>query len=79
MHRRLDNSFSAVQLDLRVACATRYKEEGYEHNRKQERLVASAVIASQQIPASSVTLAADPAQPVLVASKHSSTTHYLCC
>ena len=66
-----------MQLDLRVACATIYQEEGYEHNRKQEQLVASAVLASQQIPACSVTFAADPGQPVLVASKHSATTQYI--
>ena len=69
-----------MQLDLRVACATLYQEEGYEHDRKQEQLVALAVIASQRIPASSVTFAADrlsdPGQPVLVASKHSATTQY---
>ncbi|KAL0030210.1 hypothetical protein WJX77_003014 [Trebouxia sp. C0004] len=60
--------------DLRVACATTYKEEGYEHNRKQEQLVASAITASQHIPESSVALVADPGQPALVVGQRSATT-----
>ena len=50
-----------------------YKEEGYEHNRKN---VASAVIGSQQIPDSSVTLAACVRQPALVISQHSASKQY---
>jgi hypothetical protein len=69
-------SFFALQFDHRVACATTYKEEGYEHSRKQEQLIASAVIASQHIPESSVALAADPGQPALVVSQRSATTQY---
>ena len=50
--------------------------EGHKHNRKKEQLVASAVVASQQIPASSVILAKCAGQPALVMSQHSASTQY---
>lgn len=65
-----------LQFDLRVRCASSYKAEGYEHNRKKEQLVASAVIASQHIPANSVTLAECAGQAAVVMSQHSANTHY---
>ena len=48
LYIRLDDH-SLLQFDLRVRCASPYKTEDYEHDRKKEQLVASAVIASQQI------------------------------
>ncbi|KAL3130609.1 hypothetical protein ABBQ38_008003 [Trebouxia sp. C0009 RCD-2024] len=64
------------KFDLRVRFARSYKQEGYQHNRKKEQLVASAVIASQHIPDSSVTLAACATQPAHVVSQHSASTLY---
>ncbi|KAL3150070.1 hypothetical protein ABBQ38_013416 [Trebouxia sp. C0009 RCD-2024] len=70
--RRLDRLLYKLfyEFDLRVRCASSYKQEGYQHNRKKEQLVASAVIASQH---SSVTLAACATQPA-----HVDQLHYPC-
>ncbi len=45
-----------MQFDIRVEVATMYKKEGVVHNSKQEQLVATAVVASQQIADADVTL-----------------------
>lgn len=67
---------ACLQLDERVQCATEYKAAGFVRNSQQEQLVASAVIAAQHIPDSSVTLSAVPDQPSQVVSQSSSTTVY---
>jgi len=66
-----------MQFDLRVEVATMYKKEGFVHNRKQEQLVATAVVASQQIPDADVTLPSVSDQPAYVTSQSNRNTRYV--
>lgn len=45
----IDAQLVLLLFDLRVEVATMYTKEGFVHNSKQEQLVATAVVASQQI------------------------------
>ena len=58
-----------MQFDIRVEVATMYKKKGFGHNRKQEQLVATTVIASQQIPDADVTFNDCPVSAI---SQHTS-------
>ena len=73
----IDTQSSLVQFDLRVEVATMYKKEGFVHNSKQEQLVATAVVASQQIPDADVTMPSVSTQPARVTSQSNRNTRYI--
>jgi hypothetical protein len=66
-----------MQFDIRVEVATMYKKEGVVHNSKQEQLVATAVVASQQIADADVTLPSVSNQSAYVTSQFNRSTRYV--
>ena len=67
-----------MQFDIRMQVATMHKREGFVHNKKQEQLVATAVVASQQIPDADATLLSVSDQPAArVTSQSNRNTLYV--
>ena len=66
-----------MQFDIRVEVATMYKKEGFGHNRKQEQLIATTVIASRKIPDADVTLPSVNDQPAYITSQSNRSTCYV--
>jgi len=65
-----------LQVTLRFQCKQAYKAAGFVTNRRQEQIVASAVIAAQQIPDSSVDLVDSTGQLAFVTSKDDPSLKY---
>jgi len=65
-----------LQVTLRFQCKQAYKAAGFVTNRRQEQIVASAVIAAQQIPDSSVDLVDSTGQLAYVTSKDDPSLKY---
>lgn len=65
-----------LQVALRFQCKQAYKAAGFVTNRRQEQAVATAVIAAQQIPDSSVELADSTGQLACVTSMQDSSVKY---
>ena len=73
----IDTRLVLMQFDLRVEVATMYKTEGFVHNSEQEQLVATAVVASQQIVDADLRMPNVSTQPRHVTSQSSRNTRYI--
>ena len=70
------NAVALLQITLRFQCKQAYKAAGFVTNRRQEHVVAAAVIAAQQIPDSSVELVDSTGQLAYVTSMQDSSVKY---
>ena len=65
-----------MQVDVRFQCKQAYKAAGFVENRRQEQVVAAAVIAAQRIPDNHVQLHDSTEQLALVTSMQDSSVQY---